>query len=143
MTTFIKIGVLTANSADYQTPDERVFREAWTFGGNPEDGVISVDMTKARNIWRNKIRLARKDKLEALDAEYMKALETNADTSVIVSKKQALRDAPSDPAIDAATTPEELRTVAPQGLTLEDIDPSYDSEYANAKLLAEELAKTT
>jgi len=49
----------------------------------------------------------------------MKALETGADTSAIVAQKQALRDAPADPAIDAATTPEQLKLVQPAGLTVE------------------------
>jgi len=48
----------------------------------------------------------------------MKALESGADTTQIVADKQALRDAPSDPAIDAATTPEELAAVQPAGLTV-------------------------
>lgn len=89
------------------------------FWGNPEAGVISVDMDKAKEIWREKIRMARTGKLEALDAQFMKALETGADTSAIVAEKQALRDAPADPAIDAATTPDELKLVQPAGLTVE------------------------
>lgn len=117
--TMIKIGALTVDAADYETPNERTFREAWSFGGNPEAGIISVDMGKARDIWRDKIRQARAGRLEALDAQFMKALETGADTSAIVAQKQALRDAPADPAIDAATTPEQLKAVQPAGLTVE------------------------
>ena len=117
--TMIKIGALTVDAADYETPTERTFREAWSFGGNPEAGIITVDMAKARDIWRDKIRQARAGKLEALDAQFMKALETGADTTEIVAQKQALRDAPADPAIDAATTPAELKLVQPAGLTVE------------------------
>lgn len=117
--TMIKIGALTVDAADYETPTERTFREAWSFGGNPEAGIISVDMDKARDIWRDKIRRARASEFEALDAAFMRALETGAGTSAIVAKKQALRDAPEDPAIDAATTPEQLKRVQPAGLTVE------------------------
>lgn len=117
--TLIKIGALTVDSADYEIPNERTFRDAWSFGGNPEAGVIVVDMDKAREIWREKIRIARKPVLEALDAEFMQALETGADTSVTVALKQKLRDAPADPAIDAAQTPEELKLVQPAGLFVE------------------------
>lgn len=117
--TMIKIGALTVDAADYETPTERTFREAWSFGDNPEAGIISVDMDKARDIWRDKIRQARAGQLEALDAHFMKALETGADTSAIVAQKQALRDAPADPAIDAAQTPDELKLVQPAGLTVE------------------------
>lgn len=117
--TLIKIGALTVDAADYTVPTDRIFRDAWSFNGNPDAGVISVDMTKAREIWRNKIRQARVDELNQLDAAFMKALETGADTSVIVARKQELRDAPADPAIDAATTPDELKAVTPAGLKLE------------------------
>ena len=117
--TLIKIGALKVDAADYEVPLERTFREAWSFGGNPEAGVITVDMNKAKEVWREKIRRARAPEFEALDAAFMKALETGADTSAIVAQKQALRDAPEDPAIDAATTPEELKQVMPAGLFVE------------------------
>lgn len=117
--TLIKIGALSVDAADYETPTERTFRDAWSFGGNPEAGVITVDMDKAKDIWRDKIRAARNAAFGALDAAFMKALETGADTSAIVAQKQALRDAPADPAIDAATTPEQLKAVQPAGLTVE------------------------
>ena len=70
---------------------------------------LSIDMPKARNIHRDQIRLTRKDKLAELDIEFQKALETSADTTSIVSKKKALRDAPANAAIDAAKTPDELK----------------------------------
>ena len=63
---------------------------------------FGINMTKARDIHRAKIREARKPKLEELDIEFNKALETSADTASIVSKKQALRDAPADSAIESA-----------------------------------------
>ena len=60
-------------------------------------------MAKAKEIHRKKIRTARTPLLEALDIEFQKAQETSADTSAIIAQKQALRDAPADSAIDAAT----------------------------------------
>ena len=56
---------------------------------------ITVNITKAKNIWKDKIRRARKPKLESLDVEFMQAQETGADTSAIVAKKKELRDFPS------------------------------------------------
>jgi hypothetical protein len=114
--TFIKIGATTYDAADYTLPAERTFRNAWE--ANSGTGLISVDMEAARDIWRDKIRLERTEPLESLDTAFMKALESGADTTQIVADKQALRDAPSDPAIDAATTPEELAAVQPAGLTV-------------------------
>ncbi len=71
--------------------------------------MINVNMTKARDIHREKVREARNPKLAAKDVEFQRALETGADTASIVSEKQALRDAPAAAAIDAATTPEQLK----------------------------------
>ena len=111
MTTFIKIGATSYNAADYEVPAERTFREGWE--ANSDTGVISVNMEKAKDIWRDKIRLAREPELAKLDTAFMKAQETGADTTQIVADKQALRDAPAHADIDAATTPDELKLVQP------------------------------
>ena len=66
-------------------------------------------MTKAKELFKDVVRMARTPKLAALDVEYQKALETSSDTATIVSKKQALRDAPADSAIGSATTEAELK----------------------------------
>ena len=77
--------------------------------------MITINMDKARDIHRDNIRLARKSKLEEKDIEFMRAVET-ADTATqasVAADKQSLRDATSDPDIDAATTPEELKAAPP------------------------------
>ena len=66
-------------------------------------------MTKAKELHKDNIRTAREPKLAALDIEFQKALETGSDTAAIVSKKQALRDAPADSAIESAKTEAELK----------------------------------
>jgi len=66
-------------------------------------------MAKAKEIHKTNIRTARTPKLAELDIEFQKALETSSDTAAIASKKQALRDAPANTAIDAATTESELK----------------------------------
>ena len=65
--------------------------------------IIKTDMAKAKEIHKTNIRNARTPKLAELDIELLKAQETSADTTAIVAKKQALRDAPADSKIDAAT----------------------------------------
>ena len=65
--------------------------------------IIKIDIAKAKEIHKTKIRTARAPLLEALDIEFQKAQETGASITDIVAKKQALRDAPADSAIDAAT----------------------------------------
>ena len=71
--------------------------------------MININMNKARDIHRDKVRQARNPKLAAKDVEFQRALETGADTSAIVATKQALRDAPAASAIEAASTPDELK----------------------------------
>lgn len=71
--------------------------------------IIKTDMAKAKEIHKTYIRSARTPKLAELDIEFQKALETSADTTSIVSKKKALRDAPSNTTINAATTEAELK----------------------------------
>ena len=71
---------------------------------------FGVDMAKAREIHKDKIRVARKPLLEALDVEFQKAQETGASTTDIVAKKNALRDAPADSGIAAASDTDALKT---------------------------------
>ena len=54
---------------------------------------INIDISKAKNIHKNELRIKRREKFEALDVLYMKALEANEDTTSIKNKKQQLRDA--------------------------------------------------
>ena len=70
---------------------------------------LGINMAKAKEIHKNNIRYARSKKLVELDVEFQKALEKGTDTTSIVSKKQALRDAPADSAIEAAKTDAELK----------------------------------
>ena len=70
---------------------------------------FGVDMAKAKELHKNAIRSARSLKFPDLDVEFNRAQETGAETTAIVAKKQALRDAPADSAIDAATTTDQLK----------------------------------
>ena len=81
-------------------PSDRHFRGAWSLSGN----VISEDMTKAKEIFKDKIREVRAPLLEAEDVTYMKALEAgDSDAQAAsVTAKNALRDAPAASAIDNA-----------------------------------------
>ena len=65
--------------------------------------IIKTNMAQAKEIHKTNIRTARTPKLAELDVEFQKALETGASTTDIVAKKQALRDAPADSAIESAT----------------------------------------
>ena len=75
--------------------------------------MITVNMDKAKDLWRDKVREERKDKLATLDIQFTRALESGSDTTDIVTKKQALRDAPADERITNATTTDELKLIDP------------------------------
>ena len=81
-------------------PSDRHFRGAWSLSGS----VISEDMTKAKEIFKDKIREVRAPLLEAEDVVYMKALEAgDSDAQAAsVTKKNALRNAPAASAITNA-----------------------------------------
>ena len=70
---------------------------------------FGIDMAKAKEIHKTNIRNARTSKLAELDIEFQKALETGASTTDIVAKKQALRDAPADSGIAAASDADALK----------------------------------
>ena len=83
-----------------KVPSDRNFRGAWTLSGT----TITEDLTKAKEIFKDKIREGRQPLLDAEDVAYMKALEANDATAKTnsVKKKKALRDAPAASAIDSA-----------------------------------------
>ena len=68
---------------------------------------IQINITKAKDITKDRLRAERKPKLEALDVAFQRALEAGSDTTDIVTKKQQLRDAPAQ--VDTMTTVEELK----------------------------------
>lgn len=77
--------------------------------------MIAIDLNKAKEIWRDKLRAQRQPFFAELDIAYLRAIETQ-DAEVkqdIEARKQKLRDAPDDPRINAATTPEELKQINP------------------------------
>ena len=92
---------------DLDTLDEQ-FRNAWVCDTdlNP-----TICIQKAKEVWREKIRQKRGPVLLDLDVQYMRALESNNDTSEIVQSKQELRDLPQNPDIESANSIEDLKNV--------------------------------
>jgi hypothetical protein len=70
---------------------------------------IIVDINKAKDITKDRLRAERKPLLEAQDVAFQRALESNADTSAIVAEKQRLRDITNQ--VDSMTTVEELKSI--------------------------------
>ena len=69
---------------------------------------IIIDIPKAKDITKDRLRAERKPKLEALDVEQMKVLGDQDAINAIDGLKQQLRDAPS--AVNNMTTVEELKS---------------------------------
>ena len=78
--------------------------------------MITVNPDKAKAIWKDKWREARKPLLASLDIEFMKAVES-ADTvkqAEIAAQKQTLRDVTQTKIV--GNTPEEIKAVWPSVL---------------------------
>ena len=71
--------------------------------------MITIDITKAKEVWKNKIRSARTPALAKLDIDFIKAQEQGNDTTSIVATKQLLRDLPSQ--VDTANSINEIKAV--------------------------------
>ena len=71
------------------------------------DMAIIIDINKAKEITKDRLRQERKPLLEAQDVAFQRALESSADTSAIVAEKQRLRDITNQ--VDTMTTVEELK----------------------------------
>ena len=68
---------------------------------------ITVDITKAKVITKDRLREERKPLLEAQDILFMQAQEAGTSTSAIVTEKQRLRDITNQ--VDSMTTLDELK----------------------------------
>ena len=68
---------------------------------------IQVDITKAKVITKDRLRVDRTPLLAAQDILFMKAQEAGSDTTDIVTEKQRLRDITNQ--VDAMTTTDQLK----------------------------------
>jgi hypothetical protein len=96
-----------------ELPDSGFF-EAWTFA----DSRVQIDMSKARDIWRDRMRNASERLLAALDVDYLRADEGGDELMRrdVMARKRELRDVTRDAAIERAETPDELKRCWPSCL---------------------------
>ena len=81
------------------------FFNAWEL----TNGVVTVNIDKAKEITKTRLRQERAPLLAAQDVLFQRALETGGDTSAIVAEKQRLRDVTG--LVGACTTTAELRAL--------------------------------
>lgn len=107
----VPVGISTYSIVeDSVIPTDRSFRDSWVGNGvGVSTATIVEDLTKAKEIHKANIRNARTPKLAELDVDFQKALETSADTSAIVAKKQTLRDAPAASGISTSASTADLK----------------------------------
>ena len=72
--------------------------------------MITVNIDKAKDITKDRLRQERKPLLEAQDVAYMRAQEAGEDTTAIVAEKQRLRDITN--LADATSTLDELKALS-------------------------------
>ena len=71
--------------------------------------MITVNLDKAKDITKDRLRSDRKPLLEAEDVKFMQAQETGADTTDIVAEKNRLRDITKK--ADTCKTTDELKAL--------------------------------
>ena len=72
--------------------------------------MITINLDKAKKITKERLRVERKPLLEKQDLLFMKAQETSADTTAIVTEKQRLRDITK--LTDSCTTTDQLKALS-------------------------------
>ena len=72
--------------------------------------MITINITKAKEITKERLRIKRRPLLEAQDVKFMQAQESGADTKAIVAEKQRLRDITKQ--VDSCKTTDELKALS-------------------------------
>ena len=71
---------------------------------------VNINIDKAKDITKDRLRAERKPLLEAQDVAFQRALEDGSDTTAIVAEKARLRDITNQ--VDTMTTVDELKTAS-------------------------------
>jgi hypothetical protein len=82
------------------------FFNAWELA----DGVVTVNLDKAKEITKARLRQEREPLLAAQDVLFQRAQESGGDTSAIVAEKQRLRDVTG--LVDGCASTAELRALS-------------------------------
>jgi hypothetical protein len=95
---------IIVDSAELPQEDNDFFN-AWEL----TDDVVTVNLEKAKEITKSRLRAERAPLLAAQDVLYMRATEAGTDTTAIVAEKNRLRDITA--LADGCTTTAELRAL--------------------------------
>ena len=75
--------------------------------------MIKININKAKDITKERLRVERQPLLEAEDIKFMQAQESGSDTKAIVAEKQRLRDITKS--VDSCKTTDELKALKCEG----------------------------
>jgi len=92
--------------------EEPYFRDALKLEG----AWVDVNMSKARVIHMDRIRVERNEKLDALDLEIKKEEDNGGDVQSLRNKRKILRDIPQSFDLEKYTTTEQLKNAWPEDL---------------------------
>ena len=101
------------------TPDHSIIVDASVLPESDNDffdswelsnGTVSVNLTKAKELTKTRLRREREPLLMTQDVLFQRAQETNADTTAIVAEKTRLRNITT--LVDTCTTTAELRALS-------------------------------
>lgn len=116
---YVVVDGQTLDTADYALPQNRYFTDAWALSEDENHNqIVVIDVEKAKDVWKRRMRDARAPLMVKLDADYFRALEAADDKEqkAIADKKKLLRDVTALPALLNATTIEEIEAVWPDYL---------------------------
>jgi hypothetical protein len=87
-------------------PTDRTFRDAWNFD---DDGIITEQIDKAKEIHKDRLRAERKPLFAELDVKYIRNLEEGGEVACIINEKQRLRDITK--LVDKCKTIDEIKAI--------------------------------
>jgi len=98
-------GSIIVDDSELPQGADAEFFNAWEL----TDGIVSVNMDKAKELTKERLRAERAPLLAAQDVAFQRALEEGGNTADIVAEKQRLRDITK--LADSAKSTEELRAI--------------------------------
>jgi hypothetical protein len=98
-------------------PVDQTYRDCWRLSEREND-LIAIDVEKAKEVWKKKMRNARELIFPKLDTDFFRALEfADMDKQKeIAERKRLLREVTALPELENAKTVEEIEAIWPEYL---------------------------
>ena len=116
---YVVVDGQTLDTADYALPQNRYFTDAWALSEDENHNqIVVIDVEKAKEVWKRRMRDARAPLMTKLDADYFRAMEEGdkAKQKTIADTKKLLRDVTELPELANAKSVEEIEAVWPDYL---------------------------